>query len=297
MKAAVISCTLLLCLFSLGTAQVSLGTCGDEDSLVTCSFFFQRVNTAFRQESVLYTLRKAFFPTEGSPPFLFDVQMTLNVESVPNIACKSEEYPFRGRPVTSPPTMMEVCEHSVYNCSGIPQPWSWTHQWSKTIVSYIIQREDLELLQNTNFAAHAAATFNNFDTSVFSNDDLGLEEQNATDDDDDDDDDANASVGATRDEAVEFQLTIPYLPCIPDERVMRDAWEDILPWVSRSEQQPREGRRKSTAAVAAVAAAPRRAICIAAHCTCTHTRIQSLQCSACAIVNSKNTQLLQCCLL
>ena len=224
MKAAVISCT-LLCLFSLGTAQVSLGTCGDEDSLVTCSFFFQTVNTAFRQESVLYTLRRAFFPTEGSPPFLFDVQMTLNVESVPNIACKSEEYEeFRDSPVTSLPSMVEVC--SIYNCSGIPQPWSWTHQWSKTIISYIIQREDLELLQNTNFVAHAAATFNNFDTSVFSNDDLGLEEQNAT----------NASVGATRDEAVEFPLTIPYLPCIPDERVVRDAWEDILPWVSRSEQ-------------------------------------------------------------
>jgi hypothetical protein len=247
LKAAVISCT-LLCLSSLGTAQVSLGTCGDEDALVTCSFFFQRVNEAFRQESVLYTLRKAFFPSEGIPPFLFDVHVTLNVESVPNVACKSEEYleEFRERPVTSPPLVEDVCLN--YNCSGIPQPWSWTHQWSKTIVSYIIEREDLELLQNTNFVAHAAATFNNFDTSVFSNEDLEIEEQNATDDD------ANvtaASVGATRDEAVEFQLTIPYLPCIPDEGVMLDAWEDILPWVSRSEHQPRDGRRKSTAAVVA----------------------------------------------
>ena len=136
----------------------------------------------------------------------------------------------------------------------------------------IIEREDLELLQNTNFVAHAAATFNNFDTSVFNNEDLEIEEQNATDDD------ANvtaASVGATRDEAVEFQLTIPYLPCIPDEGVMLDAWEDILPWVSRSEHQP---RRKSTSS-------QRRAVRFALAC-CTLAR------SACAITNSK-----QCCLL
>ena len=231
--AAVIS--ILLCVLSLGKAQVTLGTCGDEDAVVTCSYFFREVNGAFRQESVLYTLRKAFFPSEGVPPFLFEVEMTLNVEVAPDVACKSEEYAFRESPVTSPPSPMEVCRS--YNCSRRPALITWTHQWSKTIISYIIEREDLQLLQDTNFASYAAASFNNFDTSVFSSEDLGLE-QNETQDG------ANRtrSVGATRRDTVEFQLTIPYLPCIPDDDVLLDAWEDILPWVSYNRRTRRETR-------------------------------------------------------
>ena len=32
----------------------------------------------------------------------------------------------------------------------------------------MIEREDLEFLQDTNFISYASASFNNFDTSVFS---------------------------------------------------------------------------------------------------------------------------------
>ena len=227
---AVIS--ILLCLCSLGTAQVDFRTCGDENSDVTCSFFFGAVDGAFRQPSVLYTLRKAFFPSEGRPPFLFDVEMTLEIENIPVtspqnfLSCRDE--PIGSLSVNSPPPMGIACDSTIGSMCE-PLRIGWTHQWSKTIVSYIIEREDLELLQDTNFVAYAAATFNNFDTSVFSNDDLDLEPQDAV----------NASaapetsgVGATREKTVEFQLSIPYLPCRPDDGVLLDAWEDILPWVS-----------------------------------------------------------------
>ena len=228
LTATVIS--ILLCLCSLGTAQVDFSTCGDENSDVTCSFFFSAVDAAFRQPSVLYTLRKAFFPSEGRPPFLFDVEMTLEIENIPvtspnnYVSCRDER--IGNLSVNSPPPTGLVCDGTIM-CQSLRI--GWTHQWSKTIVSYIIEREDLELLQDTNFVAYAAATFNNFDTSVFSNDNLDLETQDAV----------NASaapetsgVGATREKTVEFQLTIPYLPCRPDDGVLLDAWEDILPWVS-----------------------------------------------------------------
>ena len=71
--------SVLLCLCSLSTAQVDLRTCGDENSDITCSFFFNKVDEAFREPDNLYTLRKSFFPTEGAPPVLFDIFFSFNV--------------------------------------------------------------------------------------------------------------------------------------------------------------------------------------------------------------------------
>ena len=208
----------LLALCNLGSTQVDLKTCGDENSAVTCAFFFNKVDGAFRQRNVLYTLRKAFFPTEGAPPFLFDIEMTLEIESVPNVMCKSDDYAFGDFPISSPPSKSEVCD-LLYDCD--PLVLRWTHQWSKTIVSYIIEREDLELLQDTNFVAFAAATFNSIDTSVFSDDGGGLEDNSTN----------STSLGVAGVEAVQFYLTIDHLPCRPDDNVLLEAWEDILPWV------------------------------------------------------------------
>ena len=210
--------SIFFCLFTR-TVQVDLKTCGDENSPVTCSFFFDKVDQAFRQKDVLYTLRKAFFPTEGARPFLFDVEVTLEIQSVPNISCSSQEYAFGDYPVSSPPSMSDVCD-LLYDCERLVH--SWKHQWSKTIVSYIIEREDLELLQDTNFVSFAAATFNSFDTSVFSDDDRGLEDDNSTN---------SSSVSVTRAATVQFLLNIDHLPCRPDDGVLLEAWEDILPWV------------------------------------------------------------------
>ena len=63
---------------------------------ICCSFFFNKVDVAFRQRDVLYTLRKAFFPSEGALPFLFDVAVFIEIETVPNVSCNSEEYTFPG---------------------------------------------------------------------------------------------------------------------------------------------------------------------------------------------------------
>ena len=65
-----------------------------------------------------------------------------------------------------------VC--SMYLCDTLSLEWE--HQWSKTISTYIIEKEDIELLQDTNSVAYAAATFNSFDTSVFSDDGENLPE-------------------------------------------------------------------------------------------------------------------------
>ena len=211
---------ILLCVCSLGAAQLTLQTCGDENSDITCSFFFRRVDTAFRDETVLYTLRKSFFPTQGAPPALFDIFMTLNIESVPNITCSDRNFAFAESSVSSPPEMSEVC--NLYTCDSLQLEWE--HQWSKTIVSFIIERENLELLQDTNFVAFSAATFNRFDTSVFSQEEDDLM-SNMTN---------NTSSSLAGRQIVRFLLNIDFLPCRPDDNVLLDAWEDILPWVGSS---------------------------------------------------------------
>ena len=208
---------ILLCMNRMSTAQVDLRTCGDENSDITCSFFFKKVDTAFRQTDVLYTLRKSFFPNEGARPILFDVFMTLEVEQVPDIMCSDEFYEFGDMPINNPPNVSDVC--SIYMCDTLTL--EWRHQWSKTIITYIIEREDLELLQDTNFVAYAAATFNSFDTSVFSDDGENLPG----------DTDTNSSLSLAGREITRFLLSIDFLPCKPDDGILLEAWEDILPWV------------------------------------------------------------------
>ena len=207
---------ILLCLCSLGAAQLTLQTCGNENSDITCSFFFKTIDNAFRDETVLYTLRKSFFPTQGAPPALFDVFMTLSIDSVPKMSCR-DPY-FKERSISSPPSMSEVC--SRFECDSLQLEWK--HQWSKSIISFIIQRENLHLLQDTNFVAFLTSTFNSIDTSVFSKegDNLDSDEKN------------NASLASAGRETMHFLLTIDFLPCRPDDNVLLTAWEDILPWVS-----------------------------------------------------------------
>ena len=208
----------LLCLCSLSTAQVDLKTCGNENSDITCSFFFRKVDEAFRQRDILYTLRKSFFPAKGARPILFDTSMTLEIENAPDISCSDEEYEFRDNHITNVPTMSEVCR--MYPCG--PYRLQWVHQWSKTILTFIIEREDLELLQDTNFVAYFAAIFNSFDTSVFGDEGENLEDNNSTN---------SSGLSLAGRDTVEFLITIDYLPCRPDDGVLLEAWEDILPWV------------------------------------------------------------------
>ena len=115
--------------------------------------------------------------------------------------------------------MSEVC--SRFECDSLQLEWK--HQWSKSIISYIIQRENLDLLQDTNFVAFSTATFNSIDTSVFSKEGDNLDSNDEMD---------NASLASAGRGTMSFQLIIDSLPCRPDDNVLLTAWEDILPWVS-----------------------------------------------------------------
>ena len=202
-------------------AQLTLSTCGDEDSDITCSFFFNKIDNVFREENVLYTLRRLFFPVNRSPPDLLSIEMTLIVENIPNIRCTDPDYNFGESPVNNPPQMSDVCRN--YTCES--RQWTWEHRWSKSIVNFIIDRENLELLQDTNFVAFATATFNSFDTSVFGREgsSLGNDSNNNNN---------NRSLATSGRRMVEFLLNLDFLPCRPDDGVLLSAWEDILPWVS-----------------------------------------------------------------
>ena len=209
---------ILLCACSLGATQFTLQTCGDENSDITCPFFFfEKLDKAFRKENVLYTLKKSFFPSQGSPPALFDVDMTLIISSVPNSACNDSILDFNlefGESSRSP----ETSDEPIFS----PHLLHWEHVWSKTILGFIIERENLMLLQYTNFLAFLTGLLDFIDTSVFSKEDNNLKSNS----------DNNASLALSGIETLDFLLTIDSLPCRPDDDVLLTAWEDILPWVS-----------------------------------------------------------------
>ena len=217
-----IAIAFLLCMFSLCRAQVSLSTCGDEDSDVTCSFFFSKIDAAFRDETVLYTLWNSFFPTKGATSDLFQVFTTIQVANIPRITCKDPNYLFGDTSVSQPPKMSEVC--NVHECG--PWEWTWEHQWTKTIIGHIIESEDLHLLQDTNFVAFITSKFNTFDTSVFSEPERkDLTEADTTNN-------KTSSLASTGRASINFALRIDFLPCRPDDNILLNAWENILPWVS-----------------------------------------------------------------
>ena len=207
---------ILLCACSLGAAQLTLQTFGDENSDITCPFFFfEKLDKAFRKEKVLYTLRKSFFPAQGAPPALFDVDMTLFISSVPNSTCNDSMLDFNFEFGESSP---ETSDAPIFS----PLLLHWEHVWSKTILCFIIERENLVLLQNTNFVAFLTDVLDRIDTSVFSKEGNNLKSNS----------ESNASLALAGTGTLDFLLTIDSLPCRPDDDVLLTAWEDILPWVS-----------------------------------------------------------------
>ena len=159
---------ILLCACSLGAAQFTLQTCGDENSDITCPFFFfEKLDKAFRKENVLYTLKKSVFPSQGSPPALFDVDMTLIISSVPNSACNDSILDFNFEFGEISP---ETSDELIFS----PLQLQWEHVWSKAILGFIIERENLMLLQYLNFVAFLTRLLDFIDTSVFSQEDNNL---------------------------------------------------------------------------------------------------------------------------
>ena len=213
-----------LCMFSVCRAQVSLSTCGDKDSDVSCSFFPSKIDEAFRDKTVLYTLRNIFFPAKGGTPARFKVFTTIQVKHIPKITCKDPSNLFGNRSVSQLPKMREVCTRNAYECG--PQEWKWEHQWSKTIIRYIIESEHLHFLQYTNFVAFITSKFDTMDTSVFS------EPKKKNIYDADTTHNKTSSLASTKRDSINFVLKINFLPCTPDDSILLNALENILPWVS-----------------------------------------------------------------
>ena len=222
---SVVFCITLLWLYSTCQAQHTFQTCAEDPD--ACSYFFDAIRDQFFERSILHTLRKAFFPTRGSSPIRFDVFMRVRIEQMPNISCTSSEYPFANQPITTNIRVEDVCNAGTvatgsdsYTC--VSRQWSWQHQWSRSILNFVIERENLKFLPDTNIVSFASAFFNNFDTSIFSINRESDTTGNST----------NSSVASMQGEAtLHFFLTIPFLPCTPSEELIRTAWEDILPWV------------------------------------------------------------------
>ena len=219
----------------LSSAAPTLGTCGQPTQDV-CSYFFNALELAFVNNSdVPYALQRAFFPTGTISPLLLDVHTTVTVTNIPSVQCTDEDFQYRSSSIHTLPPVDQLCIN--YNCTSMT--WRWTHQWSQTVINFVIGKENLDLLQDVNFIAYATAAFNSFDTGTLINFLQG----------------SNTRENSTSSE-VRFSLIIPSLHCIPSEDALLEAWGDIVPWVSHCKKhllhtplvggsmQPRSSRRQ-----------------------------------------------------
>ena len=193
----------------MSCAQRTLATCGLRDEPL-CSFFFRRLEDAFTSdENIVYELQKVFFPVGRLSPLRVDVITEIILVNVPDIRCNNlEDADIPLNAAASPLCSMGECITT--------EPYEeFEHRWIRSIISFVIEREELVFLESVNFVAYAASFFNHIDFARRSIDFL----------------DSNSSVDLSGGEA-QFSIRIPNLPCIPDKLVLLDAWEDILPWVS-----------------------------------------------------------------
>ena len=211
---------LLLLLGSLTTscAQRTLATCGLREEPL-CSFYFRQLEDAFTSdENILYELQKVFFPVGRLSPLRVDVITEIILDNVPDVNCTDEE--FLGGDIdiaflnSIPLNAADSPLCSIYGCiTG--EPYKFEHRWIRSLISFVIEREELVFLESANFVAYAASFFNHID---FARQSIEFPDNDSS---------VDLSGGA-----VQFSIRIRNLPCIPEESVMLDAWEDILPWVS-----------------------------------------------------------------
>ena len=206
---------LLLGILTVSSAQLTPANCGlqqqGEQQQQLCSFFFRELEDAFTEdEDVPYELQKVFFPVGQLPSLQVDVRIQITLDNVPNVGCTElEELQLDFLNSSS------LC--SVFGCIS-SEPYEFEHRWIRSIVSFVIEREELVFLESVNFVAFAASFFNHID---FSRNSIGLP-------------DGNISLVELSNGNVDFNIHIQDqdLRCIPEESVMLAAWEDILPWVS-----------------------------------------------------------------
>ena len=192
---------------SVQANAITLTNCVNSDNQV-CSYFFDALERAFTGDpDIIYALQRVFYPVRDPSPILLDVETTVTVLQVPNSPCSDEEF---NQPLSSLDDVSVLC--GTRDCTAVS--WKWTHQWSRSIINFVIEKEDLGLLQDVNIVAFATARFSHLDISILTGEELDPE--NIT------------SVEST---LVEFSIQIPSLHCIPPESVMQETWEDILLWV------------------------------------------------------------------
>ena len=193
------------------SAQSTPATCGQQNEQ-SCSFFFDHLEDAFTDDpNIPYTLQRAFFPVGRLPPLRTDIQTEITVTTVPDIDCTDNGFVFGNQDISSLPNISTLC--SMYQCTS--RSYIFEHRWIRTILSFVIEKEDLGFLASVNTIAFAASVFNQID---FSRAEFEFPE--------------NISIVDLSDSMVRFNIHIQNLPCVPEELVLLNAWEDILPWVS-----------------------------------------------------------------
>ena len=193
---------LLLGSFTVSYAQLELpANCGLQQQgsgqQQLCSFFFRQLEDAFTGDAdIPYQLQNLFFPVGRLPSLQVDVHTQITFDNVPDIRCTELEGTALNQNTVSPTYLFE-------------------HRWIRSIITFVIEREELVFLESVNFVAYTASFFNHIDFSRES-----IEFPN------------NVSLVDLSGGDVQFNIRIQNLPCIPEESVMLDAWEDVLPWVS-----------------------------------------------------------------
>lgn len=196
---------LLLGSLTLSCAQRTSANCGllqQGGQQQLCALFFRELEDAFTEdEDVPYELQKVFFPVGQLPSLQVDVLIEITLDNLPNVTCP------------------ELSEGRALSQDIVPLTgtYRFEHRWIRSIISFVIEREELVFLESVNFVAFAASFFNHID---FSRSNLALP------------DDDNISLVDLSNGNVAFDIHIQEnLPCIPEESVMLAAWEDILPWL------------------------------------------------------------------
>ena len=182
-------------------AQLTPATCGQQDrEQLLCSFFFDHLEDAFIADpNTPYALQKAFFPVGKLSPLKMDIQTEISVNTVPDIGCADDDFLFRSQDIYSLPNISTLC--SIYQCTS--SFYMFEHRWIRTILSFVIEREDLGFLEKVNIVAFAASVFNQID---FSRAEIEFPE--------------NVSIIDQSDSMVQFSIHIQSLPCMPQTSVM-----------------------------------------------------------------------------
>ena len=198
-------------------ASIPNGSCDRSANCPSvCSYFFDAVENALvTDNSALYTLQRAFFPSGEQQPSVVDIYVTLILEQVVNVSCDSELNSFRNERIDSLDNLSNVsalCDANPdLNC--IRREFKLHHVWSSGVLTSLIERESLGLISSINSLAFITRLYSESQISV-----IVTSEQ----------------TDFQPRETAFLEIIVPSLLCLPNDTdaAFRRVWEDILPWVS-----------------------------------------------------------------